>query len=187
MDDFISISTLNDFIFCPYSIYLHNVYQALEEDQFHETPQTAGKQAHESIDHQTHDTNAHILLGTSVTSLRLRITGKIDQFDIRKKCLTERKRQIKEIYDGYKLQLYAQYFCLLEMGYEVETLRFYSLSTNKVFPLELPDENITAWFEQTLETLRSYDPSVPLTNINPNKCKYCVYRALCDQVNETEI
>lgn len=26
MIDYISISTLNDFIFCPYSIYLHNVY-----------------------------------------------------------------------------------------------------------------------------------------------------------------
>ena len=26
MDDYISISMLNDFIFCPYSIYLHNMY-----------------------------------------------------------------------------------------------------------------------------------------------------------------
>ena len=26
-EEYISISTLNDFIFCPYSIYLHNVYE----------------------------------------------------------------------------------------------------------------------------------------------------------------
>ncbi len=31
MDDYISISTLNDFIFCPYSIYLHNVYMETDE------------------------------------------------------------------------------------------------------------------------------------------------------------
>lgn len=31
MDDYIPISTLNDFIFCPYSIYLHNVYMETDE------------------------------------------------------------------------------------------------------------------------------------------------------------
>ena len=30
-EDYISISTLNDFIFCPYSIYLHNVYMDADE------------------------------------------------------------------------------------------------------------------------------------------------------------
>ncbi len=30
-EDYISISTLNDFIFCPYSIYLHNVYMESDE------------------------------------------------------------------------------------------------------------------------------------------------------------
>ena len=30
MNDLIAISTLNDFIFCPYSIYLHNVYMDYE-------------------------------------------------------------------------------------------------------------------------------------------------------------
>lgn len=31
IDNYISISTLNDFIFCPYSIYLHNVYMNVVE------------------------------------------------------------------------------------------------------------------------------------------------------------
>ena len=43
MDDYISISTLNDFIFCPYSIYLHNVYMESDEGLYHATPQTRGK------------------------------------------------------------------------------------------------------------------------------------------------
>ncbi len=39
MIDYISISTLNDFIFCPYSIYLHNVYMEADETMYHATPQ----------------------------------------------------------------------------------------------------------------------------------------------------
>ena len=50
MNDYISISTLNDFIFCPYSIYLHNVYMETDETMYHATPQTQGRVAHESVD-----------------------------------------------------------------------------------------------------------------------------------------
>lgn len=50
IDDYIAISTLNDFIFCPYSIYLHNVYMDMDEGLYHATPQTRGKIAHQSID-----------------------------------------------------------------------------------------------------------------------------------------
>ena len=46
MDDYISISMLNDFIFCPYSIYLHNVYKDADEGLYHTKPQTRGKIAH---------------------------------------------------------------------------------------------------------------------------------------------
>ncbi len=100
----------------------------LDEKQYHDIPQTKGKHAHQSIDHATHNTSAHILLGTEVYSERYGLTGKIDMFDIKKGKLTERKRTIKTIYDGYKLQLYAQYFCLTEMGYEVKSLNFHSLT-----------------------------------------------------------
>jgi len=45
MDDYIAISTLNDFIFCPYSIYLHNVYMETEEGVYHAVPQTRGRKS----------------------------------------------------------------------------------------------------------------------------------------------
>ena len=53
-DDYISISTLNDFIFCPYSIYLHNVYMDTDTDVslYHAIPQTRGRIAHESVDNK---------------------------------------------------------------------------------------------------------------------------------------
>ena len=50
IDDYIAISTLNDFIFCSYSIYLHNVYMDTDEGLYHAIPQTRGKIAHQSID-----------------------------------------------------------------------------------------------------------------------------------------
>ena len=31
MDNAIRISHLNDFLFCPYSIYLHNIYDAIDD------------------------------------------------------------------------------------------------------------------------------------------------------------
>lgn len=50
MDNLIAISTLNDFIFCPYSIYLHNVYMDMDKDAYHATPQTRGRNAHAVVD-----------------------------------------------------------------------------------------------------------------------------------------
>ena len=35
MNDYIPLSTLNDFIFCPYSIYLHSVYLLLVDYQYY--------------------------------------------------------------------------------------------------------------------------------------------------------
>lgn len=40
MDDYIQLSTLNDFIFCPYSIYLHSVYMESDGDLYKAAPQT---------------------------------------------------------------------------------------------------------------------------------------------------
>lgn len=40
---------LNDFVFCPYSIYLHNVYMEADEDLFKAPPQTKGTIAHQGL------------------------------------------------------------------------------------------------------------------------------------------
>ena len=47
MDDYIQLSTLNDFIFCPYSIYLHSVYMESDGDLYKAVPQTKGTLAHQ--------------------------------------------------------------------------------------------------------------------------------------------
>ena len=53
MNDYISLSTLNDFIFCPYSIYLHNVYMETADDMYKAVPQIEGKLSHQGVDNKT--------------------------------------------------------------------------------------------------------------------------------------
>lgn len=179
----LNISHLNDFLFCPYSIYLHNVYQSLDEDSYHDIPQVKGKIAHQSIDNNTYSTKKSVVTSMMVFSVKYGLVGKIDQYFYDSRKLIERKRFIKRIYDGYKLQLYAQYFCLIEMGFDVDYLGFYSLSDNRSYNLPIPDNNIIQWFESYLDKVRSYNPLVDEIFINSNKCLRCIYYPLCDKVD----
>ena len=66
-----------------------------------------------------------MLQGVSVYCEKYNLVGKIDVFDEKTGILTERKKKIKTVYDGYIYQIYAQYFSLIEMGYKVNELRLY--------------------------------------------------------------
>ena len=76
MEDYILISQLNDFIFCPYSIYLHNVYTDASEDVYHATPQTQGRIAHETVDKKTESRDKNTLLALPVYSEHYGLLGK---------------------------------------------------------------------------------------------------------------
>lgn len=140
MTDYISISTLNDFIFCPYSIYLHNVYMETDETMYHATPQTRGKDAHETLDNKTASNRSNDILSLPVFSEEYGLMGKIDLYKQKEKKLIERKYQLKQIFQGQIYQLWEQMLCLKEMGYDVETLAFYETSTNRMIPIALPKE-----------------------------------------------
>lgn len=185
-EEYISISTLNDFIFCPYSIYLHNVYMESDEGLYHATPQTQGKIAHETIDEKKSSTSKDVLLALPVFSERYGLMGKIDVFKIKEKILIERKYQLKQIYQGQIYQLWAQMLCLQEMGYEVERLAFYEISTNKTIPVNYPSAEDIQAFEQFLLSFRNYDPTQPFQT-NLNKCQHCIYCSLCDKTIEDNV
>lgn len=123
--DYIPLSTLNDFIFCPYSIYLHSVYMESDDEVYKALPQTKGKLAHAGVDSKSGSTRQSDILSLSVYSDELRISGKIDIFKRDKKLLIERKYNLNRIYRGRIYQLWGQYFCMTEMGYDVEELAFY--------------------------------------------------------------
>lgn len=122
MEEIILISYLNDFIFCPVSIYFHKLYGNMEKNLYQRDYQINGTDAHKSIDTHTYSTRKDVLQGIDVYTEEYGIIGKIDVFDVKNCTLTERKNKIIEIYDGYVFQLYAQYFALKEMGYKVKMI-----------------------------------------------------------------
>lgn len=185
MTDLIAISLLNDYIFCPYSIYLHNVYMESDTDVYHATPQVVGRNAHEVVDTKR-ATNAHILEALPVISHELGIFGKIDVYRKDTKTLTERKYNLKQIFQGQIYQLWAQYFCLTEMGYQVERLCFYEISTRKTTPMPLPTASDKQQLQEFLSRFRTYDPHAPFSP-NPNKCLHCVYCNLCDKTLDDNV
>ena len=175
MESYIQISLLNDFVFCPKSIYLHNLYGKYNQEIYHKEWQTKGKIAHEAVDNQTYSSRKDVLQALPIYSDELGICGKLDTFDKGTGELVERKYKIKKIYDGYKLQIYAQCFCLLEMGYEVKSLAFYSMSDNKKYKVELPTGD-------DFEDMKNFKVS-PDFSQNPEKCKSCIYNNLCESYN----
>lgn len=125
MELYLKITYLNDFIFCPLSIYYHQLYGGLAERLYYNDAQLDGKAVHETIDNQHYSTHKNILQGIDVYSDEYKLCGKIDIFDTKKGLLTERKKHIEKIYDGYLFQLYAQCLCLREMGYKVNEKDFW--------------------------------------------------------------
>lgn len=182
MELYLKISNINDFVFCPLSIYYHELYGQLKEDLYYGQAQLDGKAAHESIDEKRYSTHKNILQGIEVYSDEYKLMGKIDIFDIEKGLLTERKKHIAKIYDGYIFQLYAQTLSLREMGYSVKSLRLYSHDDNKVYPVALPEDD-TEMFEKFTNIIQSMQ-DFNLTTYLPkssDKCNKCIYCHFCDR------
>lgn len=169
MDGTIPISAINDFLYCPKSLYLHSVYSSFETNVYHDTPQTRGSIAHENIENQEYTTSKHMLQGLSVFSSRLGLRGKIDMYDTQTKSLIERKYRLKHVYDGYRYQLYAQMYCLEEAGYRTDHLFLQSLSDNKRYKVDLPSPEDKAVFEEVIARMRSFDS----VSLHDHTCSHC--------------
>ena len=182
MDDIIIISNLNDFIFCPASIYFHKLYGNLDKNLYQSEYQINGTNAHKAIDNRTYSTRKNILQGIDIFSQKYGIEGKIDTFDINKAELVERKNKIVEIYDGYVFQLYAQYYGLTEMGYEVRKMSLYSMSDNKKYAVKLPKDDLEmkTKFEKLISDIHKFNIE-NFKQVNKEKCKRCIYEPACDR------
>lgn len=181
MQSEIPISYINDFIFCPRSIYFHSLYGSLDTRLYHDRYQIEGRIAHQAIDNKTYSTRKTILQGVDVYSSRYGIYGKIDTYNYQTGLLTERKKKIKRIYRGYVFQIYAQFFGLTEMGYEVAQMKFYSMDDNRNHPVLLPTEDpyMLGQFEETLSQIKNFKLHSKFI-ANENKCLKCIYSNLCD-------
>lgn len=177
MESYIPISKINDFLFCPKTLYLHMLYENFFEDLFHGEAQKRGKIRHQSIENKNYSTEKKFIIGKEIYSEKYKLMGKIDIYNTKEKILIERKTKIKKIYDGYKYQIYAQYFCLKEMGYEVLKLQLYSLSDNKKYDIPLPDKKEIEKFEELLSKIWNFNPS-DLINHNCSRCQNSIYKFL---------
>lgn len=179
METYIKISNLNDFIYCPKSIFFHDLYDKYDTSCYQDKVQKTWKINHETIDNKLYSTRKDILQSLCVYSRKYALYGKIDIFDVKNKILIERKTTIKTIYLGYKYQLYAQYFCLTQMWYEVEKIKIYSFSDNKNYFLNIPNQSETQEFEDFLQKFRNFDLNSYKPQ-NESKCENCIYSQLCD-------
>lgn len=175
----ISISNLNDFVFCPVSIYFHSLENE-ENILSQDTVQINGTHSHKNSDNAVYSSKKSILQGISVYCQKYNLCGKIDVFDSESGTLTERKKNIKTIYDGYIFQLYAQYFSLIEMGYTVSEIRLYSMDTNKVYKVPLPkdDPDMSAKFSKLINDINIFSFDT-FKQTNAEKCNHCIYEPLC--------
>lgn len=186
MEDYILISQLNDFIFCPYSIYLHNIYSETTEEIYHAAPQTRGRIAHETVEQKTATHNKDTLLSLPIMSEEYGLMGKIDVYHADRKTLIERKFRLRSIFQGQIYQLWAQMFCMQEMGYKVEHLAFYEISTNRTISIDLPTETDKQQFANFLQRFRNYRPEETI-HTNPNKCSHCIYNNLCEKIDTENV
>ena len=175
MENPILITWLNDYVFCPRSIYFHNLYGETERLSFQDVSQINGTKAHETIDKASYSSRKDIISGLSVFSEKYNLIGKIDIFDRNCGALIERKKKIKTVYDGYVFQLYGQCFALREMGYTVNSLTLRSLDDNKKFRVELPENDIAMFlkFEQAIKELEQMDIT-SFQQKNREKCLHCI-------------
>ena len=76
MRDEILITELNDFIFCPASIYFHHLYGDMEKMVYQSTDQIDGTNAHQSVDAGTYSSKKDVLMGIDVFCEEFRLIGK---------------------------------------------------------------------------------------------------------------
>lgn len=187
METYIKLSTLNDFIFCPKSIYYHTLYDSYDKNIYQEQAQKEGTKVHEAVDNRTYSTRKNILQGMSVFSEAYQIAWKIDVFNTNTGELIERKNQIfldenknPKIYLWQKYQLWGQMFCLEEMWYTIQSLWIYSVKDNKKYRIYKPSTKQLLAFQKVLKEYRKFDLLQKNWRQNTQKCKKCIYRELCD-------
>lgn len=179
MEPNIQISKLNDFTFCPYSVYLHEIYESFSENVYHSKFQKRGKIHHKAIDRGFYSSSKRYLQGLSVYCKKYGLIGKIDIYDKQEKALIDRKYKMTKVYNDYIFQLFGQYFAMLEEGYEVEKLFLHSLSNNKRHKVEKPQGEYLKMFEDLIDAIRNFHPENPDFEVNPKKCSLCIYKSLC--------
>ena len=79
-------------------------------------------------------------------------------FLIPKRILIERKYKIKQIFVGYKFQLYAQNVLSKRNELQSKKMFLHSLSDNKRYEIPFPNKKELLEFEKLIKTMKEYKP-----------------------------
>ena len=180
MEEMLPITNINDFLYCPRSLYFGNIYRrSIGKDGYQQAPQKVGTSAHASLDEGTYSSRKNVLTGTMVFCAAFDLIGRIDFFDKSSGLLMERKWSVSDVWEGYRMQLYAQAKALQEMGHEVKALKLHSKKDNRTFDVVLPTESDWNRLHAIISQMRSFRLDAPFA-ANPRKCARCIYSGLCD-------
>ncbi len=179
MEELIPFTMLNDFIFCPASIYFHKMYDGVENLLFTGEKQLSGKAAHKKIDDDEWS-QSDVICARMFESTQYGLYGKIDKYYPKTKTLVESKAKITSIYDGYIFQLYAQCFACRDSGLDVEKIELYSIKDNKKHPVALPEDDpeMLSRFERLVEEIHTFRVE-SFRQTNSTKCDNCIYSNAC--------
>lgn len=181
MENFIPITSISDFCFCPYSIYLHNIFKEVDDSLYQAEPQIKGKMAHEAIDKKEYGNKDDDIQSLNVLSEKYKLVGVIDLYRSKSKELVEFKTNTRVIGKEKLYQIWAQMLCMREMGYEVRKLTIHDLINDKDIPIQEPTAQEMREFETLLDNYKMYDPMNSPIETSANKCSHCIYSKLCDK------
>ncbi len=69
MEPYLMMTQINDFLFCPRSMYFSSIYRnTVNTDMFHQLPQTIGQSAHAAVDEHRYSTRKTVITGIFVYS-----------------------------------------------------------------------------------------------------------------------
>lgn len=117
---------------------MHIAAGEVAQSTYHDFPQIRGQEVHAAIDEKRYSNRKNVIQSLPIYSEELQVLGKIDTFSLDTNELVERKAKIRHVYEGYLMQLYAQYYCLLEIGYLPKKLALYSMLDNRKYPIAPP-------------------------------------------------
>ena len=69
---------------------------------------------------------------------------------------------------------------MIEMGYTVDFIGFYSMEDHKSYPQPIPNQFDKNVLKTTIDKIKNFDFLSDM-NVNSNKCRNCIYNNLCDK------
>ena len=180
MEETIPITAINDFLFCPKSLYWGNIARrSLAKDSYQESAQKAGTLSHGNVDSGRYSTRKTVFSGFPVYCEKYGLMGVIDVYDSGSGTIIERKRTVRAVWEGFRMQVFAQALSLMESDFPVKRIKIHSLTDNRTYDVGLPARQDVDRLEEILGEMRSFSP---WDEFDPDRkrCPRCPYRHLCD-------